>query len=275
MGHLEIFDDGTVQNLETVSDGVTFKPDVPGDRERAEREHKAKRRTADCRSEGKRPLVGRRGCEMNSRWRSYRFMPLSNVQKGAIGQFAFLSTALATGGGQVEAYAPVADNEGRDSQVRRHLSPSAGIGVQIKVVLCLSKVGQTPRNYIRTSFQIAQKRIQNDSRLWYFLAFYNPKELRLHDPTFLVRSDVFHKVARTGKPSKGKVWFTVQASVEPDSHDRWTPYRLAPKDLGKRLLEIIDSAGLTASEKRVQLPAEAIWLGRKNVTRTSRLRRAA
>jgi hypothetical protein len=57
-------------------------------------------------------------------------MPLSNVQKGAIGQFAFLSTALATGRGDVEAYVPVADNERRDAEIRRHLKSTPGITVR-------------------------------------------------------------------------------------------------------------------------------------------------
>src|SRR5207302_6692030 len=35
--------------------------------------------------------------EMNSRSPSYRSMPLSAIQKGAIGQFAFLAIALVTG----------------------------------------------------------------------------------------------------------------------------------------------------------------------------------
>ena len=36
--HLRIDDDGTVQTLATVSEGVTFNPNIPGDRERAELE---------------------------------------------------------------------------------------------------------------------------------------------------------------------------------------------------------------------------------------------
>ncbi len=39
--HLRINDDGTIQTLGVVSEGVTFNPDIPGDRERAERERKA------------------------------------------------------------------------------------------------------------------------------------------------------------------------------------------------------------------------------------------
>jgi hypothetical protein len=39
--HLRIYEDGTVQTLGIVSQGVTFNPDVPGDRERSERERRA------------------------------------------------------------------------------------------------------------------------------------------------------------------------------------------------------------------------------------------
>jgi hypothetical protein len=44
---------------------------------------------------------------------------LSLVQKGAIGQFAFLATALVTGKGMVEVYTPAVDNEGRDAEIRK------------------------------------------------------------------------------------------------------------------------------------------------------------
>ena len=40
--HLKIYDDGTVDTLQAVSDGISYKPEVPGDRERAERERKDK-----------------------------------------------------------------------------------------------------------------------------------------------------------------------------------------------------------------------------------------
>lgn len=40
--HLKIHDDGPVDTLQAVSDGISYKPEVPGDRERAEGERKAK-----------------------------------------------------------------------------------------------------------------------------------------------------------------------------------------------------------------------------------------
>lgn len=38
--HLRIDEDGAVATLAAVSDGVMYDPDIPGDRERAERERK-------------------------------------------------------------------------------------------------------------------------------------------------------------------------------------------------------------------------------------------
>src|SRR2546428_11351076 len=105
-------------------------------------------------------------------------MPLSAIQKGAIGQFAFLATALVTGRGQVEVYTPAADNEGRDAEVRRHLKRAASVGIQIKVAFGLS-INATGgrRTYLTLRFAIPEKRVRNDPRLWYFLAVYDPRQL--------------------------------------------------------------------------------------------------
>ena len=189
-------------------------------------------------------------------------MPLSNVQKGAIGQFAFLSTALATGGGEVEAYAPVADNERRDAEIRRHLKSTPGVMVQVKVAFSASVYGGPRSKYLRIVFSVRASRLESDARFWYFFALYDTAELRLHDPCFLIASDAFHKIGRDGKPSKGLHWFSITANLDANSRDKWTRYRVAPKDLGKRLLAIVDNTTITASRRQVTLPPEGIWLSR-------------
>ncbi len=204
-------------------------------------------------------LVGGRS-EMNPRRAGYRSMPLSAIQKGVIGQFAFLATALVTGRGQVEVYTPAADNEGRDAEVRRHLKRAAGVGIQVKVAFGLSKAGGR-RTYLAFSFSIPKKRVRDDPRLWYFLALYDMRQLRLQDPVFLIPSAVLHKLARSGKTNRG-VHFEVLANLSPTSRDQWSPYRIALRDLGKRLLEIIDEAPLTASSRRLKLPPDSVMLGR-------------
>lgn len=187
-------------------------------------------------------------------------MPLSNVQKGAVGQFAFLATALVTGKGQVEVYSPAADNEGRDAEVRRHLKPAPGISIQVKVGFSSISEGGRAK-YLAVRFELREDRVQEDPRLWYFFAYYDQRELRFHDPVFLIPSHVFNVIGRQAV-SKGKVWFEITANLGPASHDRWTPFRVAPKDLGERLLDIVDKTGLTATSVPAHLPADAVWLGR-------------
>jgi len=188
-------------------------------------------------------------------------MPLSAIQKGAIGQFAFLATALVTGRGQVEVYTPAADNEGRDAEVRRHLKRAAGIGIQIKVAFGLSFVNSGHRTYLALRFTIPEKRVRNDPRLWYFLAVYDPRQLQLLDPVFLIPSAVMHRMARHGRNKRG-IQFQVMANLIPGSRDKWSLYRVALSDLGKRLLEIIDDESLTAEVGTVPLPEGAIVIGR-------------
>jgi hypothetical protein len=189
-------------------------------------------------------------------------MPLSSVQKGAVGQFTFLATALVTGRGEVEVYAPVADNEGRDAEVRRHLKSLPGIGVQVKTTVSISKYGGGRSQYLKILFSKRQGRVRKDPRLWYFFAVYDEKQLRFYDPVYLVPADVFHKIGRDGKPNKGLQWFAITANLGPKSRDKWSRYRVAPKDLGRRLLSIVDATPLTATRNRPRMPSDAVWLGR-------------
>jgi hypothetical protein len=189
-------------------------------------------------------------------------MPLSSAQKGAVGQFAFLEAALVTGNGQVEVYTPAADNEGRDAEVRRHMKPTPGIGIQVKVAFRTVKITRTNKqDYLEIRFTLPEDRIQNDPRLWYFLAVYDPRQLKFRDPVFVVPSRIFHRWARNGT-WRGRPNFEMVASLGPASHDRWAPYRVPLSDLGKRLLEIVDDMGLTASGVFPQLPVDGVWLGR-------------
>src|SRR5207253_316272 len=200
--------------------------------------------------------------EMNLRSPSYKCMPLSSGQKGAIGQFAFLAAALATGNGQVEVYTPAADNEGRDAEIRRHLKRSPGISIQIKVALITVSLGEHHRQkYLEIRFDQPKEKIQDDPRLWYFLAFYDRRQLGFLDPVVLLPAHVFHKMARHGN-WKGRIRFVMFANLGPESHDKWAPYRVALSDLGKHPLEIVDAMGLTASSMLPQLPVGGVWLSR-------------
>lgn len=197
-------------------------------------------------------------------------MPLSAIQKGAIGQFAFLATALVTGRGQLEVYTPAADNEGRDAEVRRHLRRAAGIGIQVKVAFVLVlKDGR--REYLSLRFALPEKRVSNDPRLWYFLAVYDPRQLGFHDPVFLIPSAVLHRLARRGRSRRG-IRFSIEANLALGSHDHWSPYRVAPRDLGMRLLGIIDEAPLALTSRSTRLPSGSllVWRAKRRAVKPNR-----
>ena len=187
-------------------------------------------------------------------------MALSASQKGAIGQFAFLVTALTTGKGEIEVYTAAADNEGRDADVRRHLKPAPAIGVQVKITFSILTFPGGTR-YIAFRFTLSEDHVQNDPRLWYLLAGFNAGQFNLDDPLFVVPAREFHKMALRGRRN-GKVSFHMVASLSPTSRDRWSRYRVAPKDLGKRLLEIIDQTPLSVGNRSKELPPGSISVGR-------------
>ncbi len=189
-------------------------------------------------------------------------MPLSNAQKGAIGQFIFLATALTTGNGQVEVYTPAADNEGRDAEVRRHLRRTPAVGIQIKVSFVTVAGGHGLRQrYLVIRFDLRVDRVVSDPRLWYFFGHYDRHALGFGNPCYLMRSDVLYKLARRHKIGN-RIWFTLEANLGPHSRDRYSQYRVAPLDLGGRLLEIIDDAPLTASYAVPELPIDAVLVSR-------------
>jgi hypothetical protein len=189
-------------------------------------------------------------------------MPLTSVQKGAVGQFTFFAIAIATGKGEVEVYTPAADNEGRDAEVRRHARRTPGIGVQVKVAFMTVKITRTNKqDYLEIRFTLPKDRIQNDPRFWYFLALFDRRQLKFHDPVFLVPSRIFHKMARNGS-WRGRANFEMAASLGPASRDRWAPYRVSLRDLGNRLLEIVDEMGLTASRDLIKVPFDSLWVSR-------------
>ena len=203
---------------------------------------------------------------------SYMAMPLTSIQKGAIGQLAFLTIALATGKGELEAYAPVADNEGRDAEVRRHMKSKPGISIQIKVAFYLPRYLR--RRYLRILVHMPFGRVKSDPRLWYFFAAYDLKELRFLEPCYLVPADVFYKIGREGKPTKRQIYFAITANLTSKARDKWKKYRIALKDLGPRLLEIVDDAALTSSARQVKLAPDAVWLTRALRAKVKLLRTA-
>ena len=162
---------------------------------------------------------------------------ISLVQQGVIAQNEFAKLLMMGSRGLIELAGPLTDEERRDFEIHVHGSYGSALAVQVKSVMKLVRLSKNVRG-LHCQFTVRAGRIVNNPSFWYFFACLDPKVMRFLDPTFLVPSHIVHQQASPVKT--GDFWeFTVQASMELDSADRWTPYRVNTLDLGKKALAIM------------------------------------
>lgn len=165
-----------------------------------------------------------------------RLWKISDVQQGVIAQNEFAKLVMMGSGGRCELAAPLTDEERRDYEIHVHGQYGSALAVQIKSALQLASLG-SKSSYLRTFFIVRASRLVSDPVFWYFVAYLDPVLMRFGDPTFLIPSGKFHAHANPSK--KGAFWhFNFEASMEPDSRDRWRPYRVNAVDLGKKVMTI-------------------------------------
>ena len=168
---------------------------------------------------------------------SPRLTRISLVQQGVIAQNEFAKLLMMGSRGLIELAAPLTDEERRDFEIHIHGSYGSALAVQVKSVTELVRLSKNVRG-LHCQFTVRAFRVVNDPLFWYFFACLDRQTMRFVDPTFLVPSNIVHQQASPVKT--GGFWeFTVQASMEPGSNDRWTPYRVNTLDLGKKALAIM------------------------------------
>ena len=189
---------------------------------------------------------------------------ISVVQQGVIAQNEFAKLVMIGSGGKIELAAPLTDEERRDFEIHIHGQYGSALAMQVKSALETGTLGGYAQ-YLRIHFDVRASRLVSDPRFWYFCAFLNPATMRFADPTFLIPSEEFHRHANPSR--KGDLWhFTLEASMEAESHDRWTPYRVKQLELGKKVMGItrelvrIGSTSQAASEL-LEIPG-MIWARR-------------
>jgi hypothetical protein len=85
---------------------------------------------------------------------------------------------------------------------------------------------------------VLKDRLVTHPNFWYFFAYMDPRIMRFADPVFIVPSAEIHKHAIPHL--HGDTWhFDFHASLGPDAHDRWVPYRVNTLEVAKRILAII------------------------------------
>lgn len=187
-------------------------------------------------------------------------MPLSEVQRGDIGQTEAIKILMLTSDGEVECDNPETDDEHRDieSHRRRHFVAAA---LQVKTAWRVWT--HRASEIIQIPFSVHARRLVSDPRFYYLFGFFDKKTMTFRDPMFLVPSDVVHKHAMP-RLVDGRWRFTFQASLKPGAKDRFSPYRVSRNQLGKALLKIIDQLerqqGTTRATAPLDQVADVIWV---------------
>jgi hypothetical protein len=183
------------------------------------------------------------------------------VQQGIIAQNEFAKLLMMGSLGLIELAAPLTDEERRDFEIHIHGSYASALAVQVKSVTRLVRLSKNVRG-LHCQFRVRAGRVVNDPLFWYFFACLDPKTMRFADPTFLVPSHIVHEQASPLKV--GGFWtFTVQASMELGSADRWAPYRVNVLDLGKKALAIMRRQTPGDSTARLLALPDVVWLQKR------------
>jgi hypothetical protein len=187
-------------------------------------------------------------------------MPISLVQQGTATEFEFLKLVILGGDGDLEASRPATDDDRRDADVHRRSDFSLGLGVQIKSAAHVDHPWAADRLHIR--FTVLKDRLITHPLFYYFFAFLDVRLMRFADPVFIVPSAEVHQHAIPHL--HGDTWhFDFDASLGPNAHDHWLPYRVNTLEVGKRILAIIrDLEKSQSSSVMLPTPSDLLWVRR-------------
>ena len=162
-------------------------------------------------------------------------MALSYVQQGVITQDEFAKFVTIGTKGQVELFAPLSDDQRIDFEAtikRRFLVPLA---IQVKSSMKL----QRKHTLLKVTFEVSDEAFITHDLFYYFFAYLNRGWLGAVDPVFLAPSREVHEHADPTRKPSGDRQIEFVASIQPRSHDQWSPYRLSQFEVGARVLDLI------------------------------------
>lgn len=160
---------------------------------------------------------------------------MSYVQQGVITQDEFAKFVTVGSRGQVELFAPFSDDQRIDFEAtikRRFVVPLA---IQVKSSMKL----QRKHTLLKVTFEVSDEAFVSHDLFYYFFAHLNPGWLGAVDPVFFPPSREVHKHADPKRKASGNRQIEFVASIQPGSHDQWSPYRLSQFEIGAHVLEVI------------------------------------
>ena len=184
---------------------------------------------------------------------------LSKVQQGVIGQLEAAKLMMMGSGGKLEVAAPYSDDERRDQEIHARGQFGKAMALQMKTTMRLVRQGRTYR--ISFVSNVRRERIISHPLFWYLFAYLDPKTMAFGDPMFLVPSAAVHASL---KRRQGQTYLAFHASMGPKTHDQWVQYRVHPAELGKRVLQVLNTRGRLPKAELLTIPAlgsDIIWVG--------------
>jgi hypothetical protein len=141
--------------------------------------------------------------------------------------------------GTLEVSWPGSDDERIDMETHVKWSFGPRLAIQIKAHSWLETGGQ--RRSLIFNFDERLDRVHSHPLFWYLLGHFTMDRLAFESPLFLVESERFHREADP-RVKGDTIEFQFQASMKPDSHDKWVDCRVEPLHLASRVIEILQQA---------------------------------
>ena len=191
---------------------------------------------------------------------------MTSVQQGVIGQYEAAKLMMMGSNGRLEVAAPLSDDERRDQEVHIRGQFGLALALQVKTSTYLHMYPKRTTGILQVQFDVVLDRLVNHPLYWYLFAYLEQEIMGFRDPIFLIDSTAVHTHA--GPIRRGdKLHLEFQGSMSPRARDFWARYQVHPKDLGKRVLQIIRDAGKTAGAEALptafgQIPDPGLlWVG--------------
>jgi len=177
--------------------------------------------------------------------------PISFTQQGIVTQYEVAKILIVTSDGLIEVSLPLTDDERRDMEIHLRGKFAGSIAFQVKSTTHLAH--RYKAYQLSLFFSIPKNKVINHLNFWYFVGYFDMKALAFADPVFIVPSTEMHQHA--APHFDGERWtFNFAASLDQASHDHWRPFQVQVKDVGARVIDILQHQ--KAAPLAPHLPAE-------------------
>jgi hypothetical protein len=163
--------------------------------------------------------------------------PMTFTQQGVVTQYEVAKILIVSSGGMLEVSLPLTDDERRDMEI--HIRGRFGnFALQIKSTMHLDH--RFKAYQLSMFFSVPKAKLITHPHFWYFFGYFDVKAMAFSNPVFIVPSAEVHKHA--SPRLDGERWtFNFSASLDPNSHDHWVPFRRPTDQVGPQVLDILEA----------------------------------